>query len=73
VSETRREDVAKVLEGFDRGIFVRDVSYDGESGWAVRLLPYLAALGRLRDAVPTEAEAGAAVREAFDRATGSQP
>lgn len=46
-----RKDVAKVLEGFDQGIFVRDTSRDHESGWGVRLLPYLAALGRLVDSV----------------------
>src|SRR4051812_39015391 len=40
-------DVETVLRGFDEGVFVRDISHDIESGWAVKLLPYLAALGRL--------------------------
>jgi len=39
-----------VCQGFDTGVFVRDVSHDHESGWALRALPYLAALGVLVDA-----------------------
>lgn len=44
-----KNDARKVIEGFDHGIFCRDVSHDHESGWAVRALPYLVALGRLTD------------------------
>ena len=53
-SEIKREDVAKVLEGFDKGIFIRDISRDHESGWAVRSLSYLVAVGRLAAAMAEE-------------------
>jgi len=43
-------DVRKVLEGFDTDIFVRSIEGDGDPGWALRLAPYLAALGRLTKA-----------------------
>jgi|SRR5665213_2117330 len=39
--------IATVLEGFDKGVFVRDVTGDGDSGWGVRLLPYISALATL--------------------------
>jgi hypothetical protein len=42
--------VAKVLEGFDKGVFVRDISHDHDRDWAIRALPYLVALGRLAKA-----------------------
>ena len=46
------EDVRILLRGFDEGIFVRSIERDKEPGWAVILLPYLAAMRRLyrRDA-----------------------
>jgi hypothetical protein len=40
-------DVATLLRGFDEGVFIRDIARDIEPGWAIKLLPYLAALGRL--------------------------
>ena len=43
-----------VCRGFAAGVFVRDTSRDGESGWAVRALPYLVALGVLANAVESE-------------------
>ena len=42
-------DVAKVVEGFEKGVFVRDTSRDHESDWAIRVFPYLAALARLAE------------------------
>lgn len=48
-------DVALVLKGFDEGVFIRDTSHDHEPGWAMKMLPYLAALGRLAQAVNHEA------------------
>lgn len=42
-----RTDVAKLLEGFQQGVFQRNVSMDGEPGWAIKILPYIAAMGRL--------------------------
>lgn len=42
-----REAAEKVCEGFDKGFFVRDISRDHESSWAIHLFPYLAALGVL--------------------------
>ena len=41
----------KVLEGFDCGVFGRDTTGDSSSGWALKLLPYIAALAELREAV----------------------
>lgn len=61
-----RADAAMVLCGFDEGVFVRDVSRDHENGWGVRMLPYLAALGRLKahiDHPPPEDDAAAIKRE----------
>jgi hypothetical protein len=46
-TETLRVDVAKVLEGFDNDMFVRNTNDDADSGWAVKIVPYIAALGRL--------------------------
>lgn len=39
--------IATVLEGFEEGVFLRNVAGDGASGWALRLAPYVAALGVL--------------------------
>ena len=38
------EAIAKVVEGFDTGIFIRDTAKDYLSDWAVKLLPYTIAL-----------------------------
>lgn len=35
-----------VLDGFEAGVFVRDVSLDHEPDWALRIAPYLAALAK---------------------------
>lgn len=52
------EDVATLLRGFQEGVFVRDITRDVEPGWAIKLMPYLAALGRLsRGATHSEGEA----------------
>jgi hypothetical protein len=52
MSMTVKEAAAKVCEGFDKGIFVRDISKDPDAGWASHVLftiaPYLVALGVLR-------------------------
>ena len=40
-------DVLKILEGFDKGIFVRNTDGDSAPDWAIKLFPYIAALGRL--------------------------
>ncbi len=45
-------DVATLLRGFEEGAFVRNTAQDHEPGWAVKLVPYLAALGRLAQAKP---------------------
>ena len=47
-----KEQVAKVLEGFDRKIFVRNIEGDGASDWAVKCFPYLRALGILAESLP---------------------
>jgi hypothetical protein len=52
-----------IMEGFDSGVFVRNIDHDGEGGWAFRLLPYVQALATanalvqaaaIRAASPTE-------------------
>jgi len=45
------QDVRIVLDGFDKGIFVRSTQGDDKPGWAIDLMPYLAALGRLAKAL----------------------
>lgn len=60
-----REAISKVMEGFDRGVFVRNTVGDGDPAWAVKLFPYLRALGvlqRLTDIEPTDEWEAAVVR-----------
>ena len=42
-----REAGAKVIEGFDRRFFVRNIDLDKDTGWAMLFGPYLAALAAL--------------------------
>ena len=44
---TKDEAIAKVLEGFDLGVFVRSTEHDGDSDWAIKCFPYIRALGVL--------------------------
>ena len=46
-----REAAAKVLEGFEQDIFIRNTAGDGRSDWAVKFLPYALALGTLSRAI----------------------
>jgi hypothetical protein len=46
-AERLRTAGAKVCEGFDKGIFVRALEWDAASDWAVKLLPYIQAIGVL--------------------------
>jgi hypothetical protein len=39
---------SKLLEGFERGVFVRSTEYDAEGDWAIRAFPYIQALGALK-------------------------
>jgi hypothetical protein len=39
---------SKLLEGFERGVFVRSTEYDAGSEWEIRALPYIQALGALK-------------------------
>lgn len=41
-----------ILKGFSVGVFVRDTSRDMQAGWAIRLLPYLAALAEAEKLCP---------------------
>jgi hypothetical protein len=43
--------VRVVLEGFDKNIFVRDVTGDTDTWWAVRVLPYVSALATMKNLV----------------------
>ena len=46
-ADALREAIDKVLEGFDKGLFVRNTFGDSDPSWAVKLAPYLVALGVL--------------------------
>jgi hypothetical protein len=48
---TLREAIAKVLEGFDTGVFVRSTDGDADPQWAMKLLPYIQALATLKEAL----------------------
>ena len=37
-----------VLDGFDKGVFVRNTALDDASDWAIKLFPYLKALGDIQ-------------------------
>lgn len=41
------EAARKTCKGFDVGVWQRSVEHDGERDWALRLLPYAIALGKL--------------------------
>jgi hypothetical protein len=56
---TEREAIRTVLRGFDTGVFVRSTDRDGDPSWAIKLLPYIQALGVLASAVTAEAPASA--------------
>ena len=45
------EDIKTVIKAFEDGVFVRNISRDGEVGWAMRLVRPMAALGRLKSAI----------------------
>ena len=47
----RLDAAQKVCEGFDAGVFVRDIRNDSEPGWAIKAFPHLRALGQLVAAV----------------------
>jgi hypothetical protein len=49
-----RKAIATILDGFDKGIFVRDISGDGDSAWPVKFVPYALALGKLTKALKQE-------------------
>ena len=38
-----------ILDGFDKGVFNRNITNDGESAWAIKLLPYIVALAKLQE------------------------
>ena len=46
-----------ILQGFEVGIFVRNVDSDAESGWLIRLLPYIQALKEASELI-AKAEGG---------------
>ncbi len=45
---TVREAAQRVLEGFESGVFIRNVSRDSEPGWALKVIPYIQALATLQ-------------------------
>lgn len=50
--------IRKVLEGFDKGVFVRNIERDADPAWAVKLLAYLGALAVLRRHVDRPVSSG---------------
>lgn len=64
-----REAALKILEGFDRGVFVRNTAKDHESDWAIKAFPYLRALAVLARLLPDDespAESRARRSDAMD-------
>lgn len=45
------ESLKTILSGFEEGIFVRNIDGDGKSDWAMKLIPFVAALGRAKAAI----------------------
>ena len=45
------ENLKLILSGFESGVFVRDISRDAESSWAIRLMPFIVALGKAQVAI----------------------
>ena len=43
--------LTEIMDGFDRGVFVRDISNDSNPDWALKLLPFIAALSRAKQAL----------------------
>lgn len=56
-------DVRIILEGFDKGIFVRNTDDDHNSDWAIRFSRYILALGRLHVALTVPANGVGCDRE----------
>lgn len=44
-----REAAKKVLEGFEKDVFVRNVDGDGDPAWAIKFFPYARALSVLQE------------------------
>lgn len=53
-----------IIAGFDAGVWVRNISGDGEPAWAIKLMPHIQAMAAAIDAV-AKAE-GSEVRKAQD-------
>lgn len=51
MSDELRDAIAKVLEGFEQGIFVRSTESDDDSAWAIKLYPYLRALAVMQEEI----------------------
>ena len=51
----QRDELAKclqgVIDGFEQGVFVRDITKDGQADWALKLVPFVALLGRCQVAL----------------------
>jgi hypothetical protein len=41
----------EVLKGFETGVFVRNIEGDGQPDWAIKLIPFVALLGRCQAAL----------------------
>jgi hypothetical protein len=49
--ETLTQAIRTVLRGFDEGVFVRSTDGDTDPAWAIRLFPFIQALGVLQESV----------------------
>lgn len=45
------ESLKTIMDGFEEGIFVRNISGDEKGDWALRLIPFIAALGKAQAAI----------------------
>ena len=41
--------IRTILQGFESGVFIRNISGDGATGWAMKILPFILALAKAED------------------------
>jgi hypothetical protein len=52
--EVRHAAIRTVLRGFDEGVFVRSTDGDSDPAWAIKVFPFIRALGVLQQALAEE-------------------
>lgn len=51
MAQTEQQLLAIILDGFEKGVFVRSILNDDQSDWAIRCVPYLRALALAQEVV----------------------